>query len=42
VPPNKLLVSDDAKPEGMLVVEPGTEAFLHPHPVGRLWGRQKT
>jgi DNA polymerase-4 len=39
---NKLLAklaSDDAKPDGVLVVEPGTElAFLHPHPVGRLWG----
>jgi DNA polymerase IV len=33
------LASDDAKPDGMLVVEPGTElAYLHPHPVGRLWG----
>jgi DNA polymerase-4 len=33
------LASDDAKPDGMLVVEAGGElAFLHPHPVGRLWG----
>jgi DNA polymerase IV len=42
IAPNKLLAklaSDDAKPDGMLVVEPGGElAFLHPHPVGRLWG----
>lgn len=42
VAPNKLLAklaSDDAKPDGMLIVEPGTEvAFLHPHPVQRLWG----
>ena len=42
VAPNKLLAklaSDDAKPDGMLVVEPGSElGFLHPHPVGRLWG----
>jgi DNA polymerase-4 len=39
---NKLLAklaSDDAKPDGILIVEPGKElAFLHPHPVGRLWG----
>jgi DNA polymerase-4 len=33
------LASDLAKPDGMLVVEPGTElAFLHPLPVRRLWG----
>jgi DNA polymerase IV len=42
VAPSKLLAklaSDDAKPDGMLIVEPGTElAFLHPHPVRRLWG----
>jgi DNA polymerase-4 len=42
VAPNKLLAklaSDDAKPDGMLVVDAGGElAFLHPHPVGRLWG----
>ena len=42
VAPNKLLAklaSDDAKPDGMLVVEPGSELeFLHPHPVRRLWG----
>jgi DNA polymerase-4 len=42
VAPSKLLAklaSDDAKPDGMLIVEPGTElAFLHPHPVQRLWG----
>jgi len=39
---NKLLAklaSDDAKPDGMLVVEEGSQlAFLHPHPVRRLWG----
>ncbi len=42
VAPNKLLAklaSDDAKPDGILIVEPGTElAFLHRHPVRRLWG----
>jgi DNA polymerase-4 len=42
VAPNKLLAklaSDDAKPDGMLVVDPSHPlAFLHPHPVGRLWG----
>jgi DNA polymerase-4 len=42
VAPNKLLAklaSDDAKPDGILVVAPGSELdFLHPHPVGRLWG----
>ncbi len=33
------LASEEAKPDGMLVVEPGTElAFLHPLPAGRLWG----
>jgi DNA polymerase-4 len=33
------LASALAKPNGVLVVEPGTElAFLHPLPVGRLWG----
>jgi DNA polymerase-4 len=33
------IASDMAKPDGMLVVEPGTElAFLHPLPVSRLWG----
>ena len=33
------LASEDAKPDGLLVVEPQTElAFLQPHPVGRLWG----
>ena len=33
------LASDLAKPDGLLVVEPGTELeFLHPLPVGRLWG----
>jgi DNA polymerase-4 len=33
------LASDAAKPDGMLVVEPGTElVFLHPLPVDRLWG----
>jgi DNA polymerase-4 len=33
------LASDSAKPDGLLVVETGTElAFLHPLPVQRLWG----
>jgi DNA polymerase-4 len=33
------LASDLSKPDGLLVVEPGTElAFLHPLDVGRLWG----
>jgi DNA polymerase IV len=33
------VVSDMAKPDGMFVVEPGTELdFLHPLPVSRLWG----
>ncbi|MET0627240.1 MAG: DNA polymerase IV [Acidimicrobiia bacterium] len=33
------LASDSAKPDGLLVIEPGTElAYLHPLPVRRLWG----
>ena len=33
------IASDSAKPNGMVVIEPGTELeFLHPLPVGRLWG----
>jgi DNA polymerase-4 len=33
------VVSELAKPDGMIVVEPGTELeFLHPLPVSRLWG----
>jgi DNA polymerase IV len=33
------LASEEAKPDGLLVVEPGTElSFLHPLPVQRLWG----
>ena len=33
------IASDLAKPDGMLVVDPGTELeVLHPLPVGRLWG----
>jgi DNA polymerase-4 len=33
------LASDLSKPDGLLVVAPGTElAFLHPLPVERLWG----
>ncbi|HEX6310027.1 MAG TPA: DNA polymerase IV [Acidimicrobiia bacterium] len=33
------LASEEAKPDGLLVIEPGDElAFLHPLDVGRLWG----
>jgi len=33
------IASDASKPDGLLVIEPGTElAFLHPLPVRRLWG----
>ena len=33
------IASDVSKPDGLLVIEPGTElAFLHPLPVRRLWG----
>ncbi len=33
------IASQVAKPDGLIVVEPGTEiAFLHPLPVERLWG----
>ena len=33
------IASDLGKPDGFLVVEPGElQAFLHPLPVGRLWG----
>jgi DNA polymerase-4 len=33
------LASDSAKPDGLLIIEPGAElAFLHPLPVQRLWG----
>ncbi len=33
------IASDDAKPNGMMVIEPGTELeFLHALSVGRLWG----
>jgi DNA polymerase-4 len=33
------LASEEAKPDGMVVVAPGDElAFLHPLPAGRLWG----
>src|SRR5450755_1863831 len=33
------IASDSCKPDGLAVVEPGTEAaFLAPLPVGRLWG----
>ena len=33
------IASESAKPDGLLLVHPGEElAFLHPLPVGRLWG----
>jgi DNA polymerase IV len=33
------LASQEAKPDGLRVIEPGSElAFLHPLPVSRLWG----
>jgi DNA polymerase-4 len=33
------VASNAAKPDGLLAIAPGTElAFLHPLPVGRLWG----
>jgi len=33
------IASDTCKPNGLLAIEPGAEeAFLHPLPVGRLWG----
>jgi DNA polymerase-4 len=33
------IASDMSKPDGLLVIEPGTEdAFLGPLPLGRLWG----
>jgi DNA polymerase-4 len=33
------IASDDAKPDGLKAVDPGTEAaYLAPLPVGRLWG----
>lgn len=33
------MASEDAKPDGLVVIEPGRElAYLHPLPVGRLWG----
>ena len=33
------IASDLSKPDGLIIVEPGAEdAFLHPLPIGRLWG----
>jgi DNA polymerase-4 len=33
------IASDASKPDGLLVIEPGTElAYLHPLPVRRIWG----
>ena len=33
------VASSEAKPDGLLAIAPGEElAFLHPLPVGRIWG----